>query len=47
MALVRVTIGLNGPSSCRRHHAPVFRFVAMSVNQYCHKTVLTIDGCFP
>src|SRR6266480_1601981 len=43
----RVTMGLKGPSSLRRHHAPVLRFVARSVNQYCHSTVLTIDGGFP
>src|SRR3954468_14924314 len=43
----RSTGGLNGPSSWRRHHAPVRRFVSTSVNQYCHKIVLSITGGLP
>src|SRR6266480_7786584 len=43
----RVTDGLNGPISSRLHHAPVFLFVARSVNQYCHSSVLTMSGGLP
>src|SRR5690348_4786634 len=32
------------PSSWRRHHAPMRRFVSRSVNQYRHRTVRTSAG---
>src|SRR5204862_8160460 len=46
-SMPRVADGLNGPSSCRRHQAPVLFFVERSVNQYCHNIVLTIAGGLP
>src|SRR5437764_3255032 len=41
---VSPTTPVNNPSSFRRHHAPVRRFVSRSVNQYCHFTARTNDG---